>query len=176
MPYSIRLARPSDAPALALLAERTFVETFGPEGFDCGYPEADLTDFLAASYAPEKVAGWIVDPTGHVLVAEDEAGRLVAYAQSGDNELPLADAQAGDGELKRIYVDRAAQGTGLGRELLERSLAWLGGRAILIGVWSLNLKALRLYAHYGFEKAGEYEFAVGETRDAEFILRRGPAA
>ncbi len=174
MPYSIRLATLADVPALSDLAERTFVETFGPTGFDVPYPEADLSGFLAASYAPEKVAGWIADPRGHVLVAEDSEGRLVGYAQSGANELPLPGAAPGDGELKRIYVVRAAQGTGLGRDLLERSLAWLGDRPILIGVWSLNLKALRLYGHYGFERAGEYEFAVGESRDAEFILRRLP--
>ena len=31
----------------------------------------------------------------------------------------------------------------------------------------------RLYRRYGFEKAGEYEFVVGDTRDHEFIMRRG---
>ncbi|OYX79912.1 MAG: GNAT family N-acetyltransferase, partial [Brevundimonas sp. 32-68-21] len=34
-------------------------------------------------------------------------------------------------------------------------------------------KAQRLYAAYGFEKAGEYEYPVGAWRDHEFILRRG---
>jgi ribosomal protein S18 acetylase RimI-like enzyme len=167
----LRLARPDDVPALAALAEATFCETF-VEGFAVGYPEADLNAFLHESYALDRVASWIADPSGHVLVAEAE-GRLIAYAQSGDNTLPYADAQPGDGELKRLYVRRDAQGTGLGRELLERSLEWLGPRPILIGVWSENLKAQRLYAQYGFEKVGEYTFMVGLFEDPEFILRRG---
>ena len=42
-----------------------------------------------------------------------------------------------------------------------------------IGVWSGNDKAQRLYAAYGFEKAGEYDYPIGAWRDHEFILRRG---
>ena len=166
----IRLAHPDDVAALAKLAEATFCETF-VEGFAVGYPEADLDAFLTTSYAMEKVAAWIADPRGQVLVAEAD-GRLIAYAQAGDNDLPCALARPGDGELKRIYVSRAAQGTGIGRTLLERSLDWLGARPIYIGVWSGNLKAQRLYGHYGFEKVGQYQFAVGATLDDEVILGR----
>jgi ribosomal protein S18 acetylase RimI-like enzyme len=171
---TIRLATPEDVPALARLAEETFCETF-VEGFAVGYPEADLKAFLKASYAPEKVAGWIADAAAQVLVAEaeGEGGRLIAYAHAGDNDLPYAHARPGDGELKRLYVRREAQGTGLGRVLLERSLEWFGARPVLIGVWRDNLKAQRLYRHYGFETVGEYFFMVGEVADPEFILRRG---
>ena len=167
---TIRLARAEDAAALAALAVDTFCETF-VEGFAVGYPQADLDAFLTGSYAPAKVSGWIADARGQVLVAEME-GRLVAYAQAGDNGLPYTAAQPGDGELKRIYVSRAAQGTGLGRALLERSLDWLGQRPIFIGVWSGNHKAQRLYGHYGFQKVAEYRFAVGGTLDDEVILGR----
>ena len=172
MPHTIRRAVSADVPALATLAEHTFVETFGPAGFGIPYPEADLRQFLAESYSHAEVTGWITDPSAYVIVAEEE-GRLVGYAQSGLNTLPLEEARPGDGELKRIYVRREAQGAGLGRTLLEQSLDWLGTRPILIGVWCGNDKAQRLYARYGFEKVGEHHFMVGTTADADFILRRG---
>jgi len=166
----IRLARPEDAAALARLAVETFRRTFVVD-YPMNYPEEDLAAFLRESYAVERVAAWIVDPAGQVLVAEAD-GVLVAYAQVGDNGLPCADAKPGDGELKRLYVSKAAQGTGLGRELLERSLAWLGERTTYIGVWSGNDRARRLYGRYGFEKVGGYQFRVGATLDEEVILRR----
>ena len=175
-PPTIRPARAADAPGLAALAEATFIETFGSEGFDMQYPEPDLADFLRASYAPDRAAGWIADPAGRVWVVEDEAGALIAYAQIGPNSLPHPDATSEHVELKRLYVKRAAQGTGLGRTLLELALKHLdpnGEAVVWLGVWSGNEKAQRLYARYGFAKAGEYQFAVGSVRDREFILRRG---
>mgnify|MGYP001551852877 CR=1 FL=1 len=47
-------------------------------------------------------------------------------------------------------------------------------RTLWLGVWSENFGAQRFYARYGFEKAGEYLFPVGDTNDLEFILRRLP--
>ena len=176
MPHAIRIAALDDAPALAALAEATFIETFGANGFAIPYPADDLAVFLHASYAPASVAAWIADPNETVWVAEDEAGALIAYAQAGRNTLPHPDAAPTHGELKRIYVARAAQGSGLGRALLKLALNRLdpdGAATVWIGVWSGNLKAQRLYSRYGFAKAGEYEFPVGRVRDREFILRRG---
>jgi ribosomal protein S18 acetylase RimI-like enzyme len=166
----LRLACPDDAPAIAKLARDTFCETF-VQGFAVGYPAADLARFLDDSYALEKVAAWIADPLAQVLVSE-QCDRLIAYAHAGENDLPYDGARPGDGELKRIYVSNAAQGAGVGRDLLERSLDWLGARPIYIGVWSGNLKAQRLYGHYGFKPVGGYKFAVGETLDDEVILGR----
>ncbi|RYE91924.1 MAG: GNAT family N-acetyltransferase, partial [Myxococcales bacterium] len=74
-----------------------------------------------------------------------------------------------------LYVDQAAQGLGLGKEMLERALGWLEQRApgpLWLGVWSGNLRAQRLYERYGFGKVGEYDFPVGAWRDREFIFRR----
>ena len=65
------------------------------------------------------------------------------------------------------------------QQLLETALAWLehdGPRTLWLGVWSENFGAQRFYARYGFEKAGEYLFPVGDTHDLEFILRRAPRA
>jgi ribosomal protein S18 acetylase RimI-like enzyme len=43
---------------------------------------------------------------------------------------------------------------------------------IVLGVFSENLGGQKFYARQGFEKIGEYYFAVGDHRDHEFILRR----
>jgi len=73
-------------------------------------------------------------------------------------------------------VSKAAQGLGLGTKLLDVALDWMAANTdgpVWIGVWSGNMKAQRLYAAYGFETAGEYQYPVGTWLDDEFILRRG---
>lgn len=173
--YAIRPARPEDAAQLAELGARTFVETF-VDGFGIPYPPQDMAVFMTANFSVEATAPKLVDPDQGWWVAVDGGGRIAGFAQAGPNTLPHPDARPGQGELKRLYIGKDAQGHGLGRRLLETALDWIDARfdgSQWIGVWSGNLKAQRLYAHYGFEKAGEYQFPVGDWLDDEFILRRG---
>ena len=166
---TIRRAGVDDAEALAALGAQTFTETFGRL-----YPPEDLEGFLAQSYAPWTFAGFLERPDQAMWIAEDSSGP-VGYVHAGACALPHPEVTAGCGEVKRLYVGRGRQGAGLGGHLLEVALDWLEapGRKLWIGVWSENHGAQRLYARYGFSKVGEYEFPVGNTRDHEFILRRG---
>ncbi|WP_339915556.1 GNAT family N-acetyltransferase [uncultured Brevundimonas sp.] len=170
----IRPARPEDAPAVARLGQTTFVETF-VEGFGIPYPPAELEPYLESSFGLATTTARMADPAEAWWVAEVD-GTVVAFAQTGPNALPHPDGRPSHAELKRLYVARSAQGLGLGTKLLAVALDWMaanGDGAEWIGVWSGNLKAQKLYAAYGFEKAGEYEYPVGSWRDREFILRRG---
>lgn len=167
-PIDIRRADPSDSQDLAQLGRATFVDTFGHL-----YPQADLQTFLERNHRPERYEAWIDDPTYAVWIAE-QAGRPVAYALAGPCALPHPEVTSGCGELKRIYLAKAAQGLGLGARLLDTVLDELArpGRRLWLGVWSGNLRAQRLYASRGFINVGEYLFPVGQTLDREFILRR----
>lgn len=164
---------PHHIPALSQLAIDTFTETFAHL-----YPPEDLAAFLEKSYAPEKLAGEIADPTQFWRIVYD-GDDAVAYLQCGPVGLPHADANpASAGELKRLYVHSSQQGKGMGRMLMAIALNWLnetyGDAPQWIGVWSENHKAQTLYRSYGFERVGEYQFPVGQTLDDEFILRRQP--
>ena len=55
-----------------------------------------------------------------VLVAQDEGGRVVGFANAGASR--DQDAAPGTGELRAIYLVRDVQGTGVGRRLLDASL------------------------------------------------------
>lgn len=166
----IRRATPKDAEALSAIGRETFVETFGHL-----YPPQDLAHFLEMAYGLKRTRQILANPRKASWIVEVD-GRAVGYALAGPCRLPHPDVRADDGELKRLYLLRSHQGGGTGSRLLAETLAWLeaqGFRRIWIGVWSENHGAQRLYANAGFERVGEYEFAVGRTLDREFILRRG---
>ena len=165
----IRRAGLPDAPALARLGARTFVDTFGHL-----YTAGDLQAFLDESHSEAAYARVLADPAYGLWIAERD-GRAIGYAQAGPCGLPHPDVAPGDGELKRLYLLSGEQNGGTGGRLFDAALAWLereGPRTLWISVWSENLGAQRFYARQGFEFAGEYEFLVGEQRDREFMYRR----
>ena len=78
-------------------------------------------------------------------------------------------------QLVRLYLLKRAQSGGWGGRVMETALQWMEASAprnLWIGVWSENFGAQRFYARYGFERAGDYLYPVGETNDLEFILRK----
>lgn len=166
----IRRAGPADAEALAAIGATTFAETFAHL-----YPPHDLRAFLGDAYSVEATLKHLADPRSAAWLMESD-GRAIGHALVGPCKLPHPAVTPQCGELKRIYVLKACQGGGRGTRLLSPALAWLereGPRGVWLGVWSKNHGAQRLYERLGFEKVGEYEFLVGETRDHDFIMRRG---
>ena len=166
---TIRRAGADDADTLAALGAQTFVETFAHL-----YDPEDLRVFLAEAYGLERTRADLADPAKASWLVE-AGGLAIGYGSAGPCGLPHAQVTPACGELKRIYFLKDHQGGGLGKALFAEVMAWLladGVRDIWIGVWSENFGAQRFYARQGFEKVGEYGFAVGKTVDREFILRR----
>jgi len=164
---------PDHIPALSALAAGTFTTTFGHL-----YPPEDLAAFLTASYDHDVLRAETQAPR-YVWRMAWEDGKALGYLQCGPVSLPHAEADpARHGELKRLYVDPAAQGHGLGKILMRAALDHLaeryGDAPQWLGVWSENHRAQALYASHGFVEVGAYEFPVGRMRDHELILRRMP--
>ncbi|HZV19661.1 MAG TPA: GNAT family N-acetyltransferase [Sphingobium sp.] len=173
-PPVLREASPADAAALAALKLITFRETF-LEDFAIPYPPDDLARFEADSYNEARIAAEIADPAHATWLYAAADGSLLAYAHAGPCKLPHAEATPRAGELYQIYVRRAAQGLGLGRQLLTTALHWLGTvypGPLWVGVWSRNERAQAIYTAAGFRKVGDYDFMVGVHRDEEYIFRR----
>lgn len=166
----IRAASADDVPALADLARRTWADAFA-----AGLDPADVAAELEATRSERFFADALRTRT--ILVAEEEDGALVGYAQLGGVRLPEVDARPGDQGLQRLYVDRTAQGRGIGRALLAAALAHprlAGARRVFLTVWEQNERALRLYESVGFERCGTTTFEIGSevVEDLVLVLRR----
>jgi ribosomal protein S18 acetylase RimI-like enzyme len=165
----IRRATAADAETLVRIGIDTFRETF--EGL---YSQSDLETYLAQAYDLERTRADLADPGKASWLVEAD-GQAIGYATVGPCGLPHDEVTPACGELKRIYVRKAWQGSGLAARLLDLTMAWLqreGPRTIWLGVWSENVKAQRFYAKHGFAKAGTYDFHVARQVDLEYIFRR----
>lgn len=115
-------------------------------GFDIGFQGLDpeLAD-PAASYGP---------PAGAALLARLGTGETVGFT----GVRPF-DAAAGDAELKRMYVEPATQGLGVGRALGEAAIATardLGYRRLLLDSRASLVAACALYRRLGFVDVPPY--------------------
>lgn len=168
----IRPAEASDAAALAVLARRTFSETFAAAN-----DPADLAVFLDATYGTEIQLAELRDPALTYLVAEHET-QLVAFAllRRGASLPCISDPTAL--ELQRFYVRGDSHGTGLAQRLMAacldtaRAAGAAGATTLFLGVWEHNPRAIRFYEKQGFTTVGEHTFRVGSDDQRDLVLAR----
>lgn len=164
--FLIRHALPGDAAALSQLAERTFRDAFTAQN-----RQSDIDTHCARAFAPEIQARELATPTTATLVIEQE-GRLVAYAQI---QYGPQEGAKGEAEIRRFYVARPFQGTGLAQQLMQRVVDDVVSReakTIWLGVWDENPRAIRFYGKCGFEETGEREFLLGASQQRDLVMSR----
>ena len=108
-----------------------------------------------------RLPGPYVAPLGAIWLAESNDGTIGCVA--------LRPLPGGIGEVKRMYVDRAWRGRGVGRALLETLIAHartLGYHHLRLGTLSEMAAARSLYASLGFAPIERYR--ADEMVDTEF--------
>ena len=170
----IRRGVPDDAPALAAFAERTFVETFGADN-----DPRDMAAYVERTYGVAQQGAELADPGVTTLLAHRD-GRLVAFAQIRRHMPPPCISDATAIELRRFYVDRPAQGTGLAQLLMAAvfdAAREVGARHVWLGVWERNARAIAFYRKCGFAAVGSQPFVLGADHQTDCVMVvRVPAA
>jgi GNAT superfamily N-acetyltransferase len=161
-----RDAGPADAPLLAELSRRTFVETFGHL-----YREEDLEPFLG-QLSEASLRRELETPGFQVRLAEAD-GEPAGFAKLGPLALPV-DPRGHAVELRQLYLLEPWQGRGIARAMMDWTLDEARGRRadeIYLSVWTGNHRARRFYAGYGFAFVAPYAFMVGDQADEDEIWR-----
>jgi ribosomal protein S18 acetylase RimI-like enzyme len=77
--------------------------------------------------------------------------------------------------LKRFYIDRAWQGTGLAQLLMRATFDAAiasGARTVWLGVWEHNPRAIAFYRKFDFVEVGSHAFMLGRDRQTDLIMMR----
>lgn len=171
-PILWRTADAGDAEALAYLGAATFMTTFA---FD--HPGQPMMEHLRQEHSAEYYASALGDPAYDVLLGETPLGAPVGYAMVTPPSHPALQ-QAGDIELKRIYLLAPWQGNGNGKDLLERVFAVAEKRKaqrLLLSVYEKNVRAIGFYERAGFAAIGETVFMVGPVPFRDLVYARNMA-
>jgi GNAT superfamily N-acetyltransferase len=168
--WRLRQASPEDAAAVAMVAQASFLETFA--GILRG---TDIVAHCARNSSAAAFARWAEDAANIVVVAEHPDGFApVGYTLIVAPDLPIETGPT-DVELRRIYTLQLAQGTGLGRALMDRAIAdarAMGMSRLLLGVYGGNTRAHAFYERCGFAVAGTRQYLVGDSLHDDLIYAR----
>lgn len=167
--FSIRKGTVADAPLLADLAARTFIDTFARYN-----DPADMTAHVARSYGVAQQAAELADSDRVTLIGET-AGQAMAYAQVRRGTAPPCVAGPSPVEVQRFYVERGWHGRGAARQLMAAVFAtarsW-GAETLWLGVWERNARAIAFYTKCGFVDVGSQEFLLGDDRQTDRVYVR----
>lgn len=186
-PVKLRHATADDAAALALVGAATFLEAF-----TWMIPGADILAHCARNHTPESYRAALTKPGTRITIAETAIGQTpVGYAMLTDPDLPSFPLQAGDIELKRIYLlsrfrsrryapvlDHAGATIpelSAGQALMNAAITdaeSLGSRRLLLGTNENNQRACAFYRRNGFTEAGTRTFQVGSQCCCDLIFAR----
>ncbi|MDQ6873131.1 MAG: GNAT family N-acetyltransferase [Gemmatimonadota bacterium] len=167
--YTIRRCAPDDAPAIASLGARLFVQAYGPT-----HPEPERSRYLAKAYSIDVITRAIDGEGSSVFAVEDSHGAPIAYAHMiSTTEIP----QGVDGhrafEIVRFYVDTAQQGRGVGAMLMNYCCdvaRQAGADVIWLQTWSQASWAIGFYLRMGFKVRGMKPFYFGDRVDEDHVM------
>jgi ribosomal protein S18 acetylase RimI-like enzyme len=166
MPQGVEVVEASEADAetLSALAIRTYVAAFGT-----GFKPGELAYYLEQKLTARRWVEYL--KRDRVLLAKID-GESVGYIQFGPDE-------EGRGvDIRRLYIDTAQQGRGIGTALLEKVLCLpevVAAPAVYIDTWTENTGARRLYERFGFRHEGEtkpFVLSTGEIDGYDIVLVR----
>ena len=165
----LRVAGPDDAERLALIGRATFLESYA--GL---LPVADILAHNQQQHAASLYSGWLADPAYRCWLAEAVPGAApIGYLVLSPVDLPLADLDERDIEIKRIYLLHRFQRSRLGSRMMEVATQYARDRhcrRLLLGVYSRNEEALAFYERMGFTRVGERHFRVGAGEYYDHVL------
>jgi ribosomal protein S18 acetylase RimI-like enzyme len=166
---TIRRAVAADAPVVAELALRTFMDAFAADS-----DPHDLALHTARAYGVPQQSAEIAHPGITTLLAEAD-GRAGAYTQIRRGTPPSCVPDADAVEISRFYVDQAWHGRGLAQRLMDAALAQargMGARTVWLMVYEHNHRAMAFYAKEGFREVGRHGFLFGNSLELDYVLVR----
>ncbi|KAJ2980682.1 hypothetical protein NQ176_g2491 [Zarea fungicola] len=170
--FAVRRAASNDAVQIASLGASVFASTHGQ-----AVNKNELLRYLKDSYSVCTVSRDIRDDSKDIFVSTNSDGQVVGFIYlARGSGVEAVSSTLNAVELQRIYVHPSAHGKGVGSKLATRAeeLALeLGFRAIWLGVWESNLKAIEVYMRWGYKQVGNRDFTIGNVIQKDIIMLKG---
>ena len=165
----IKVACTNDTLNLSRLGKQTFTETYARFN-----SEPNFQKYLRESFSKKSITEQLEDDRNFFLIA-NLGKKAVGYAKLRENNKPFHDKTVNAVELERIYVLKDNQGNGIGKNLLNKCLAFAQLRkypVMWLGVWEKNLEAVKFYQRQGFVVFGSHDFQLGDEEQSDYLMKK----
>lgn len=165
---TIREATTADAELIAELSRQTFYETFAADN-----SKEDMNMFMSEQFTKEALMEEVGAP-GNIFLLAYADGAVAGYARLREKADRLFDYKP-TLEIARIYAATNMIGKGVGKHLMEASIAYarmLQKEVIWLGVWERNQRAIDFYKKFGFEKFAEHDFILGKDVQKDWLMKK----
>lgn len=165
----IQLAAPSNAPALAKLAEKTFRDAFAQLN-----NKENFESYVARSFTENKIRSELLDSVSTFFIARLK-DQWVGYAKLYQSPPPDCVKQLPAIELSRLYSMPQYLGRGIGPALLEACISHARNRAfksLWLGSWKENRRGNAFYAKMQFKIIGTKTFALGSEIQEDYVFAK----
>ncbi|MCP2034497.1 ribosomal protein S18 acetylase RimI-like enzyme [Planomicrobium sp. HSC-17F08] len=158
-----------DVVELQAVSKETFTETFQEQN-----SLEHLNAYLERAYNLEQLKRELANPSSHfyfVLYDQQVAGYLKINTGDAQSEEMGEESL----EVERIYVKKAFQKHGLGKQLLNKAMEMaleLNKSKIWLGVWEENDNAIAFYQKKGFVQTGAHSFFMGDDEQIDLIMTK----
>lgn len=164
---SLRVARPSDALCIGVLATQVFLDTYAQAGIRPTLAREVLEHFSTDAIAT------LLDNPGTTFIVAEAAGHMLGFVQltQGTTHALLRPGSAV--ELDRLYVLARFGGQGIGTLLLrhaEALAARQGVTTLWLTAWVGNHHALAFYARRGYDDAGATTYRFQDEQYENRVL------
>lgn len=165
----IREATFQDIPAMRSVAIASYRDTFEQHNT----PE-NMNAFLEEAYNLETLQKEFSENNSRLFLACEDK-EVVGFVRLRESDEAKEQLGANTLELQRLYIATSAQGKSVGKQLMEKAMAYALEKKyewIWLGVWERNFKAQRFYAHWGFEKFSEHTFWMGDDPQVDWMMKK----
>lgn len=158
----------TDLGVLGNLSRRTSIEDFEKDN----NPE-DFKAYLNSAFGDETLIIELKDNHSSFYFVYNDA-ILMGYVKLNENgsQSDIKDNNAV--EIERIYILGEFQGHGIGAWIMKQvmSMARAKNKVYLwLGVWEVNVKAIKFYERIGFYKFGSHPYYIGKDKQTDWLMR-----
>jgi len=165
----IRIATKDDAILIANISQECFYHAF-----IASTTPADMDMFLKTQFTKGKLI-LEVGAKENIFLLAYVGEEVVGYAKLRNGDRPSQLRQFKCLELARLYAMPGKIGAGVGAALMKQAIAIaneLEKEVIWLGVWEGNVRAIKFYHSFGFEKFADTDFLLGEDLQQDWLMKK----